>query len=121
MGVDCTNAYANFPSPTQPTHVRIVDAYVDWYRSRHGKEVALFVTTQGLTGRPEAGTLWEKHINKILDDLEIVHTTHERSIYRGTIDEKVVLLYRQVNDIDPTVAQASIDSIGKVWWTSSHK
>jgi hypothetical protein len=39
MGADYTDAYANAPSPTQPTYVRIDDAYVDWFRSRHGKEV----------------------------------------------------------------------------------
>jgi hypothetical protein len=38
-----------------------------------------------LQGHPEAGSLWEEHINKILDDLDIVYTRHERSIYRGTI------------------------------------
>jgi hypothetical protein len=70
-------------------------------------------------GHPEAGALWEKHINKILGDLDIVYTTHERSIYRGTIDGKIVLLCRQVDDIavactDPAVAQGLIDSIGKV-------
>jgi hypothetical protein len=54
--------------------------------------------------------MWEKRINKILDDLDIVYATYERSIYRGTIGEKVVLLCRQSDDIavtcsDPTVAQ----------------
>ena len=45
------------------------------------------------------GALWEKYINKILDDLDIAHTTHERSIYQGTIDGKVILLHRQFFDI----------------------
>jgi hypothetical protein len=122
MGADCTNAYANSPSPTQSTYVRIDDAYADWYRSCHGKEVDrsfVLPVLKALQGHPEAGALWEKHINKILDDLDIVYTTHERSIYRGTIDGKIVLLCRQVDDIavacsDPTVAQGLIDSIGKV-------
>jgi hypothetical protein len=42
-----------------------------------------------LQGHPEASVLWEKHINKIVDDLDIEYTTHERSIYRGKIDGKV--------------------------------
>jgi hypothetical protein len=59
------------------------------------------------------------HINKILDDLDIVYTTHERSIYRGTIDGKVVPLCRQIDAIafacsDPTMAQGLIYYIGKV-------
>jgi hypothetical protein len=121
MGADCTNAYANSPSPTQATYVRIDDAYADWYRSRHGKEVdrsLVLPVLKALQGHPEAGALWEKHINKILEDLDIVYTTHERSIYRGKIDGKVVLLCRQVDDLavacsDPSVAQGLIDSIGK--------
>jgi hypothetical protein len=48
-----------------------------------------------------------------------VYTTHKRSIYRGKIDGKVVLLYRQVDDLavacsDATVSQGLIDSIGKI-------
>ncbi len=40
MVADCTNAFANFPSPTQPTYVRFdEDANADWYRCRHGKEL----------------------------------------------------------------------------------
>jgi hypothetical protein len=72
-----------------------------------------------LQGHPEAGALWEKHINKILDDIDTVFTIHERSIYRGKIDGKVVLLYRRADDIavacsDPAAAQGLIDWIGKV-------
>ena len=69
----------------------------DWYRSRHGKEInrsLVLPVLKALQGHPEAGALWEKHINKILDDLDILYTTHERSIYRGKIDGKVVLLCR---------------------------
>jgi hypothetical protein len=36
---------------------------------------------------------------KILDDLDIVYSTHELSIYRGTIVGKVDLLCRYIDDI----------------------
>jgi hypothetical protein len=92
MGADCTNAYANTPSLSQPTYVRIDDAYTDWYHSRYGKEVGLSLVLpvlKTLWRRPEAGALWEKHIiKKILDDLDLVYITRERRIYRGTIDGK---------------------------------
>jgi hypothetical protein len=58
MGADCTNAYANSPSPTQATYVRIDDAYADWYRSRHGKEVdrsLVLPVLKAFQGHPEAG------------------------------------------------------------------
>jgi hypothetical protein len=122
MGADYTNAYANSLSPTQPTYVWNDGTYTDWYRSRHGKEVdrsLVLPAFDALKGHPEAGGLWEKHINKILDDFHIVYTTHERSIYQGTIDGKVVLLCCQVDNIavacsDAAVAQGLVESIGKV-------
>jgi hypothetical protein len=84
MGADCTNAYANSPSPTQATCVRIDYAYTDWYRSRHGEEAdrsSVLPVLKALQGHPEAGALWESHINKIFEDLDIVYTTYERRIY----------------------------------------
>jgi hypothetical protein len=120
MGADCTNACANSPSPTQATYIRIDDdAYADLCRARHGKEderSLVFAVLKALQGPPGAGALWENHINKILDDLDIVCATHQRSIYRGEIDGEVVLLCRQVDDLavtysDPSVAQGLIDSI----------
>jgi hypothetical protein len=60
-----------------------------------------------------------KHITKILDDLDDVYTIHKPIIYQDKIDGKVVLLCRQVDELavacsDPSVAQALIDSIGKI-------
>jgi hypothetical protein len=71
------------------TYVRFGDAYADWYRSRHGKEVdrsLVLPVPKAFQGHPEAGALWEKHINKTQDDFDVVYTTHERSIYQGKID-----------------------------------
>jgi hypothetical protein len=62
MGADCINAYVNSPSPTQATDVRIDDAYANWYRSRHGKEVdrlLVLPVLKGMYGNPEAGALWK--------------------------------------------------------------
>jgi hypothetical protein len=99
MGADCTNAYASAPSPGQPTYARIDDAYADWYRSRHGKEVDRSLVLPGLNA------------SQVESD--------EPSIYRGNIDRKVLLLCRQVNDLaaacsDPTVAQGLSDCIATV-------
>jgi hypothetical protein len=122
MGADCTKAYANVPSPDQPTNARIDDAYADCYCSRHGMEVDCSLVPPVLNafqGRPEAGASREKCINKILDDLDIVYITHVRRIYRGTIDGNVVLLCHEVDNIaaacsDPIVAQGSSECIAAV-------
>ena len=37
-------------------------------------------------------------INGILADLGFTNTTHERNLYRGTIDNEMVLICRQVDD-----------------------
>jgi hypothetical protein len=77
MGVDCTNAYANAPSPGQPTYARIDDDYADWHPSRHGKEVDrswVVPVLKALQAHPEAGAMWEKYTNKILYALDIVYT-----------------------------------------------
>jgi hypothetical protein len=107
-------------SPTQPTYVRIDDACVNWYRSRHGKLVdrsMVLPVLEALQRHSEAGALWAKHTNKILDDLDIMYTTHERSIYRGTIDGKVVLLCRQVDDI--AVAYSCGARVNRFDWKGS--
>jgi hypothetical protein len=36
--------------------------------------------------------MWEKYLEKIFDDLDIVYNLHECSIYGSTIDGKVVLV-----------------------------
>ena len=50
-------------------------------------------------GHPEAGKLWETMIVDILcNELGFTSTTHERNLYRGTIDDQLVLICRQVDD-----------------------
>jgi hypothetical protein len=74
----------------------------------------VLLVLKALQGHPEANTLLEKHINKILDNLAIVC-----SIYRGPIDVEFVLLGKQIDDIaaacsEPIVAQGLIELVGKV-------
>jgi hypothetical protein len=59
----------------------------------------------------DAGALRKKYIYKILDDLDIGYTTRERSIYRGTIDGKVALLYRQVDNIAVACSDSTVCSV----------
>jgi hypothetical protein len=60
----------------QPTYVVINDTFADWYRSHY--QCSSF------------SDMWGKCLKKILDDLDIMYNVHECSIYRGTIDRKVV-------------------------------
>jgi hypothetical protein len=49
---------------------------------------------------PEAGRLWEEHINKILlsPDFGFKNTTHESNIYQGTFHGIKILMLRQADD-----------------------
>ena len=121
LSTDADNAYANSPAPKTPTYVRIDDAYAEWYYHRYGKNIdrsLVLPVLHALQGHPEAGALWETTINGILSDLGFKSTTHERSIYRGTIDGQRVLICRQVDDLavacgDVSVSKGIIARIGE--------
>ena len=54
---------------------------------------------KALQGHPEAGALWSTKINDLLiGKFGFRATTHERNLYRGTVDGKDVLICRQVDD-----------------------
>jgi Reverse transcriptase (RNA-dependent DNA polymerase) len=120
-GADCTNAYANAPSPTHPTYLRIDDMYADWYLRRFGVDVdrgMVLPVLKALQGHPEAGALWEKHIvNVLVTHLGFTATTHERNLYHGTFMGDRVYICRMVDDFAvatrrPEVASALIAAIG---------
>jgi hypothetical protein len=71
-------------------------------------------------GDTDVGALWEKHINKILDDLDIVYTIQEvfLPMYvcregRRFCTDKSTTSYRGHSG----AKTRSVDSIGR-WWTS---
>ena len=47
---------------------------------------------------PSSGHLYMKLIDNILRDLGFASTVHDRCIYRGEMDGKMVLVLRQVDD-----------------------
>jgi Reverse transcriptase (RNA-dependent DNA polymerase)/GAG-pre-integrase domain len=118
--LDATNAYANSPAPKTPTFVYIDANYAAWYAARFGVKLdtsMVLPVQHALQGHPEAGALWEAHINDILSAIGFRSTTHERSLYTATINGFQVLLCRQVDDLaiactDTDIAQWVISQIG---------
>jgi len=100
---DTTNAFQQSPPPSKACYLEIDDAYASWYLKRHGtvlnRRTHVIPVLHALQGHPEAGALWEKMIVGILvDELKFQATTHERNLYRGTLDGEDVLICRQVDD-----------------------
>ena len=100
---DTHNAFQQSPPPTQQCYLEIDDAYGSWYQKRFGKQLDrrnfVIPVNRALQGHPEAGALWERMIVDILcEKLDFKPTTHERNLYRGTIDGQLVLVCRQVDD-----------------------
>jgi Reverse transcriptase (RNA-dependent DNA polymerase) len=119
---DTTNAYQQAPPPTEQCYLTIDDAYLSWYKKRHGQALDprthINFVFKSLQGHPEAGALWEKMITKILGTLGFKSTTHECNLYHGKLDGHAVLICRMVNDYaiacrDPTVADKIIAHINK--------
>ena len=75
---------------------------------------------KAIQGHPEAGRLWEEHINKILfsKDLNFTTTTHDHCIYRTVYNGEEVILLRQTDDFaisckNESTAIKIFDIIGK--------
>jgi hypothetical protein len=51
-----------------------------------------------MQGHPESPHLWEKHADKILQEIRLTPTIHEPCLYSGTFNNQRVLFMRQVDD-----------------------
>lgn len=120
---DVDNAYQNSPSPTEPCFLETDEAYRSWYQKRFNAVLDplthVIPALRAIQGHPEAGRLWQDFILSILQSPPLnftTSTTHERNLYRGEIDGKLVLVARQVDDFAigcacPTTANRLIEII----------
>jgi hypothetical protein len=109
--------------------MEIDESYREWYLEKHGKDIdpRMYVipVQRALQGDPAAGFQWETYINKILiEELGFRNTTHERNLYRGTVDGHDVIICRQVDDfaiasLDPATAEKMIKLINERVTTES--
>lgn len=99
---DTKNAFQQSPPPTEQCYVAVDDAIQSWYSKRFGVQLDpktdVVPLNKACQGHPEAGKLWEAMIGGVLSDLGFKNTTHERNLYRGLINGKMVLVCRQVDD-----------------------
>ena len=82
------------------TYLQVDKAYSNWYYKRFGikldKRMALPIN-DCLQGLPSSGHLYMKLIDKILGALGFSSAVHDRCIYRGEMDGKMVLVLRQID------------------------
>ena len=126
---DTSNAYQQSPPPKIPRFMELDETYCEWYLEKHGKAIDpsqyVIPVERALQGDPAAGFQWETYINKILlEQLGFKTTTHERNLYRGTVDGQDVLICRQVDDFaiashDPQIAEKLITMINERVTTDS--
>jgi hypothetical protein len=117
---DTKNAFQQSPPPTEDCFLQIDEAIASWYFKRFGivlnPKTHVIPVRKALQGHPEAGHLWETMIDSILREFGFKNTTHERNLYRGSIDGAMILICRQVDDfaiasVDPAVASKLVSMI----------
>ncbi len=118
---DMTNAFQQSPPLTEQCFLQIDNAYCSWYKKCFHIDIDpvthVVPLNKALQGHPEAGALWEHMIVSILEDkLGFQSTTHERNLYQGKIDVKLLLACQQVDDFaiavkNPKTADILINKI----------
>jgi len=103
IGADVSNAFAEAPAPKAPLYLYIDDAFRDWWTNHLQKppipaDCTVVRVHNAIQGHPESPRLWEKHIDKILQQLGLTPTTHEPCLYSGDFHGERVLFLRQVDD-----------------------
>jgi len=94
-----------------------IDGYKKCFHADDDPSTHVVPLNKALQGHPEAGALWECMIVGILEnELGFRSTTHERNLYQGKIDGKLLLVCRQVDDFaiavkDPKTADILINKI----------
>jgi hypothetical protein len=102
FGANVSNAFAEAPTPRQPFFIQPDKAFHKWWENhlKHnpiplGHIIPVLLAMQGL---PESPRLWEKHADKILQEIGLTPMIHEPCLYSGVFNGNHVLFMRQVDD-----------------------
>jgi hypothetical protein len=123
---DTDNAFQQSPPPKKQCHMAVDDIYIDWFQYHFGRTIdpSLYAipVTGAIQGHPEAGRSWEDFI---IHKLKFTTTGHERNLYCGIFQGKLVLVCCQVDDFaigcsSPATAEALIAAINEHATTTSN-
>jgi len=119
-GADVSNAFAEAPAPEEPLYILTDDVFHDWWVNHKGRPPFptgwVCKVNYALQGHPEAPRLWEKHIHKIIKNIEFKATHHEPCLYSITYKQEYILFLRQVDDfaIATTIASTANEIINLI-------
>jgi len=115
VGADVSNAFAEAPAPEAPVYMYIDEFFRDWWENHLGRpkipeDCNVVRVCKAIQGHPESPRLWEKHIDKILQEAGFKPTKHEPCLYSATVKGELVLFLRQVDDFSVSAKSTSLCS-----------
>ena len=115
VGADVSNAFAEAPAPKEPVYMYIDEFFRDWWENHLGRpkipeECNVVRVCKAIQGHPESPRLWEKHIDRILQEAGFKPTRHEPCLYSATVKGELVLFLRQVDDFSVSAKSTAICS-----------
>jgi hypothetical protein len=102
LDLDAVNAFGQAGTLYDIIYLEIDQQYRDWYKMRHGLDIPIghVLPVRGsLQGHPDSGEIWQTRVNTVLEKYHFTTTTHEPCLYRGTFNNKPILICRQVDDM----------------------
>jgi hypothetical protein len=103
FGANVSNAFAEVPPPKQPFFIKPDRAFHEWWVQHLQRNLIsdghMIPVLSAMQGHRESPRLWEKHADKILQEIGLTPTVHEPCLYSGTFNDQRVLFLRQVDDL----------------------
>ncbi len=102
FGANVTNAFAEAPLPKQPFFIQPDKAFHKWW-VKHLKrdpipQEHIIPVLFAMQGHLESPRLWEKHADKILQEIDLTPMVHEPCLYSRVFNGNRVLFMQQVDD-----------------------
>ncbi len=113
IGADISNAFAEASMPDSDVYIQPDEIFRDWWINHKQRPPIppgwVLKVNYAFQGHPEAPRLWERHIDRILqNEITLRPTRHAPCLYSGTVSDTYVMLLRQVDDFAVAVTTENI-------------
>jgi hypothetical protein len=115
FGANVSNAFAKAPPPKQPFFIRLDKAFHKWWEN-HLKcnpipSGHIIPDLSAMQGHPKSPRLWEKHADKILQEIGLTPMVHKPCLYSGVVNSNCVLFMRQGDNFAATAPNAKTSNM----------